>query len=95
MTEEDEEFNRIEREASLRKAAVHATVSQHKPMHPEIKKMYEDYFDKCFRESSREQREWVGLTDDAEILAISHTMPYANRFEFARAIEAHLKELNT
>jgi hypothetical protein len=24
----------------------------HKPMHPEIKKMYEDYFDKCFRESS-------------------------------------------
>jgi hypothetical protein len=23
-----------------------------KPMHPEIKKMYEDYFDKCFRESS-------------------------------------------
>ena len=24
----------------------------HKPLHPEIKKMYEDYFDKCFRESS-------------------------------------------
>ena len=22
------------------------------PMHPEIKKMYEDYFDKCYRESS-------------------------------------------
>ena len=22
------------------------------PMHPEIKKMYEDYFDKCFRELS-------------------------------------------
>jgi hypothetical protein len=28
MTEEDEEFNRIEREASLRKAAVHATVTK-------------------------------------------------------------------
>jgi hypothetical protein len=28
MTEEDEEFNRIEREASLRKAAVSATVSK-------------------------------------------------------------------
>jgi hypothetical protein len=28
MTEEDEEFNRIEREASLRKAAVTATVSK-------------------------------------------------------------------
>jgi hypothetical protein len=24
----------------------------HKPLHPEIKKMYEDYFDECFRESS-------------------------------------------
>jgi hypothetical protein len=28
MTDEDEEFNRIEREASLRKAAVSATVSK-------------------------------------------------------------------
>jgi hypothetical protein len=37
---------------------------------------------------------WVGLTDDAEIFAISNTMPYANRFEFARAIEAKLKEKN-
>ena len=64
MTEEDEEFNRIEREASLRKAAVASTVAaQQKPMHPEIKKMYEDYFDKCFRASSA-QREWVGLTDE-------------------------------
>ena len=47
-------------------------------MHPEIKKMYEDYFDKCFRESSEPvpenfmdalkfdvvMREWVGLTDE-------------------------------
>ena len=40
-------------------------------------------------------RPWVGLTDDAEIFAISNTMPYANRFEFARAIEAKLKEKNT
>ena len=29
------------------------------PMHPEIKKMYEDYFDKCFRESSPTQQEPV------------------------------------
>jgi len=43
-----------------------------KPMHPEIKKLYEGYFDKCFRESSSldkcfrdsfsPQRTWVGLT---------------------------------
>jgi hypothetical protein len=32
-----------------------------KPMHPEIKKMYEDYFDKCFAESAS-KRTWVGLT---------------------------------
>ena len=28
MTDEDEEFNRIEREAAMRKAAVHATVTK-------------------------------------------------------------------
>jgi hypothetical protein len=37
---------------------------EQKPMHPQIKKMYEDYFDKCFKESSASQRTWVGLTDD-------------------------------
>jgi hypothetical protein len=41
------------------------------------------------------ERGWVGLTDDAEIFAISNTMPYADRFEFAKAIEAKLKEKNT
>ena len=41
------------------------------------------------------KRPWVGLTDDAEIFAISNTMPYADRFEFARAIEAVLKDKNT
>jgi len=41
------------------------------------------------------ERPWVGLTDDAEIFAISNTMPYADRFEFARAIEAKLKEKNS
>lgn len=79
MTPEDEEFNRIEREAKQRMEAVSAALdkkaknarelgldyepAQHKPMHPEIKKLYEDYFDKCFRESSQPQRTWRGLTD--------------------------------
>ena len=40
------------------------------------------------------ERPWVGLTDDAEIFALSNTMPYADRFEFARAIDAKLKEKN-
>jgi len=39
-------------------------------------------------------RPWKGLTED-EVFALSNTMPYANRFEFAKAIEAKLKEKNT
>jgi hypothetical protein len=63
------------------------------PMHPEIKKLYEDYFDKCFRESSPPQRTWVGLTDEE----ISKVDWKSNEtlHEFARAIEAKLKEKNT
>jgi hypothetical protein len=35
-------------------AAIKEALAQpeQKPMHPELRKMYEDYFDKCFRESS-------------------------------------------
>ena len=36
---------------------------------------------------------WVGLTED-EVFAISNTMPYADRFDFAAAIENKLKEKN-
>ena len=39
-------------------------------------------------------RPWRGLTEE-EVFALSNTMPYADRFEFARAIEAKLKEKNT
>ena len=37
---------------------------EQKPMHPEFRKMLEDYFDKCFAESAP-QRTWVGLTKTA------------------------------
>jgi len=68
MNTEDEEFNRIEREAAMRKAAVRGAVSK---------------------------REWIGLTD-AEISRLwLQTSPYFNEDDFARAIEARLKELNT
>ncbi len=39
------------------------------------------------------QRTWVGLTED-EVFEISNKMPYADRFDFAEAIEAKLKEWN-
>lgn len=52
------------------------------------------YASMCDMVGQLDEREWEGLTDDAEILEISNTMPYANRFEFARAIEAKLREKN-
>ena len=39
------------------------------------------------------EREWVGLTKD-EVFAVSNTMPYGDRFDFAEAIETKLKEKN-
>ena len=43
--------------------------------------------------SVRAKRTWVGLTED-EVFAVSNTLPYADRFDFAEAIEAKLKERN-
>jgi hypothetical protein len=40
------------------------------------------------------QRTWVGLMEE-EVFAVSNTMPYGDRFDFAEAIEAKLKEKNT
>ena len=95
MNTEDDEFNRIEREASLRKAAVASTVE--KPMHPEIKKMYEDYFDRCFRESSA-QREWIGLTDQERNQlwrdVVKWGDPSHDDVDLMKAIEKLLKEKN-
>jgi hypothetical protein len=39
-------------------------------------------------------RTWVGLTEE-EVFAVSNTMPYGDRFDFAKTIEAKLKEKNT
>ena len=74
------------------------TVAVQEPMHPEIKKMYEDYFDKCFRESSAQQRQWVGLTED-EITKLHHEiktqlMGTYKTEDIYRAIETKLKEKN-
>jgi hypothetical protein len=71
----------------------------HPPQHTEQEPAADDFF-RMIADSNPKpfpppQRTWVGLTDDDEILAISNTMPYADRFEFARAIEAKLKEKNT
>jgi hypothetical protein len=110
------------------------------PMHPDIKKLYEDYFDKCFREFSATQpapvqepvawmnqswidpdtrgwqsdsfesipiegwlpiyttppqRTWVGLTDEEIKVVLDDPQKYYDTMnDFARAIEAKLKEHN-
>lgn len=87
----------IQSRAALNLRAALAESAQ-KPMHPEIKKMYEDYFDKCYRESSAQQRPWVGLTDE-EINEITSKVIGFNSCagweeDYARAIEQALKEKN-
>jgi hypothetical protein len=90
---------------NLQRAAMNLRAALAEPaqerMHPEIKKMYEDYFDKCFRESSAQQRPWVGLTaedinqfetwfDDEE-----ERKGWVDPALIAKYFEAKIKEKNT
>ena len=69
---------------------------EQKPMHPQLKAMLEEYFDKCFSESAP-QRTWAGLTDEElQPIADEYRILFGSWVEdFARAIEAKLKEKNT
>ena len=62
---------------------------QHKPMHPAIKKMYEDYFDKHFEETSKKREQWVGLTDEE-----TNTLIRKWAGELVFEVEQALKEKN-
>ena len=75
---------------------------EQKPMHPQLKAMLEEYFDKCFAESST-QRPWVGLTDDefkkmiddAGFTRTDLLMIGACVEQLVDLLEAKLKEKNT
>jgi hypothetical protein len=69
--------------------------TQNKPMHPQLKAMLEDYFDKCFAESAS-KRAWVGLTYE-EIDELSRTMVVGGKSVnwLCYAIETKLKWKNT
>lgn len=72
-----------------------------KKMHPEMRKMWEDYFDKCFKEYDKHLRPWVGLTDQEirDLWSWSATekaerTATTQQHAFAHAIETKLKEKN-
>jgi hypothetical protein len=74
-----------------------ALEKQDKPMHPQLKAMLEDYFDKCFAESAS-KRTWVGLTDQVkqEWIDAMPNPPQPRHFMvLVNAIESELKEKNT
>ncbi len=72
---------------------------EYKPMHPEMRKMWEDHFDKCFRSGS--PRTWVGLTDVEWINIVNKNKAWFGHrpdevaHEVAKLVEAKLKEKNT
>jgi hypothetical protein len=84
MTEEDEEFNRIEREAAMRKEAVTAVVANH-------------YVDGGHLVYPTEQRTWAGLTDEEidELHGSPMSLEHSGELKWVRIIEAKLKEKNT
>ena len=84
MTEEDEAFNDIERQAKQRKEAVKAA----------MRRAEDDDDIQIY------QRPWVGLTRDEQSFVYSNLHNATSRedsfwVDFANAIEAKLKEKNT
>jgi conjugal transfer/entry exclusion protein len=76
------------------RAALRAAIEQaekQKPMHPELRKMWEDYFDKCFRDSPPQRQPLTEEELRQCFLATNTTEPLAEGWpgleRFARAIE--------
>ena len=102
MTEEDEAFNEIERQAKQRKesvmAAVH-TLTEYQRGYENgfidgMQKQAQSSVDKAVNAMS--QRTWVGLTPEEILDVFDRQLVYGSKWlEFARAVEAKLKEKNT
>jgi hypothetical protein len=74
---------------------------EQEPMHPEIKKMYEDFFDKCFRESfvikaalAAPPKKWTSLTNEDRRIIDNNYICQLGSVEHFKAVEEKLKELN-
>jgi hypothetical protein len=100
MTEEDEAFNDIERQAKQRKESVRAALKSQEPIawHYPDGLPEECTTDKAYAEKEPAwtpmyyKHEWVGLTDEerSELVTLHHGWN-----EYGQAIEAKLKEKNT
>jgi hypothetical protein len=109
MTAEDEEFNRMEREADMRRKAVRAALNDH-VMH--MRANLSEYergvidgrqiqvqssVDKAVNALSK--RQWIGLTDQERNQlwrdVVKWGDPSHDDVDLMKAIEARLKELNT
>jgi hypothetical protein len=102
MTEEDEAFNEIERQAKQRKESVRAavqTLSEYERGFIDgMQKQMQSSVDKAVNAMS--QRTWVGLTDEEVELYwdwedFQTGAGRSTIFEMVRDIEAKLKEKNT
>ena len=111
MTPEDEEFNRIEQEADMRRKAVRAAIDEHREHLRQNMSEYErgvidgrsmqaqSSVDKAVNAMSK--REWVGLTDEERKLVRTHVgyNQFVTASEYAehvqKATEAKLREKNT
>lgn len=108
MNNEDEEFNRIEREADMRRKAVSAALNEHAMHMRQSMSEYErgvidgrqmqvqSSVDKAVNAMAR--RKWVGLTDgeldDLHRKVKIRLMGTFDTKDIYRAIEAELKERN-
>lgn len=109
MSAEDEEFNRIEREADMRLKAVSAALKNHQDYLLKHMSGYErgviegmqmqmqSSVDKAVNALSK--REWVGLTDEeidgmVEVTDLSGAYYYDDLHAVVKAAEAKLKEKN-
>lgn len=91
MNQEDDEFNRIERESKMRMEAVHQEVQKRN------KALDKEYaYERGVMRGRELKRTWVGLTiEEREQIQQECFGKVPHHVAFAHAIEAKLKEKNT
>jgi hypothetical protein len=105
INSEDDEFNRIEREATLRLEAVSAALADQRAYASEYERGFIDGMQKQAQSSvdravNSMSKKWAGLTDEdidgmVEVTDLSGAYYYDDLHAVVRATEAKLREKNT